>query len=70
MACVGSIAKAMGPPMELHVRSLLDAMFSAGLSATLVEALEQITARQARIYRNISIRYYSGIYSIEDFDLR
>uniref|UniRef100_A0A5B7BS83 Serine/threonine-protein kinase TOR n=1 Tax=Davidia involucrata TaxID=16924 RepID=A0A5B7BS83_DAVIN len=43
LACVGSIAKAMGPAMEPHVRSLLDAMFSAGLSSTLVEALEQIT---------------------------
>ncbi|XP_059653076.1 serine/threonine-protein kinase TOR-like isoform X1 [Cornus florida] len=44
LACVGSIAKAMGPPMEPHVRSLLDAMFSTGLSSTLVESLEQITA--------------------------
>ncbi|KAL3621059.1 hypothetical protein CASFOL_035971 [Castilleja foliolosa] len=43
LACVGNIAKAMGPSMEPHVRSLLDAMFSAGLSHTLVEALENIT---------------------------
>nr|XP_016452140.1 PREDICTED: serine/threonine-protein kinase TOR-like [Nicotiana tabacum] len=43
LACVGNIAKAMGPAMEPHVRGLLDAMFSAGLSLTLVEALEQIT---------------------------
>lgn len=43
LACVGSIAKALGPIMESHVRGLLDAMFSAGLSFTLVEALEQIT---------------------------
>ncbi|XP_062176298.1 serine/threonine-protein kinase TOR isoform X2 [Alnus glutinosa] len=43
LACVGSIAKAMGPAMEPHVRGLLDVMFSAGLSLTLVEALEQIT---------------------------
>ncbi|XAR52952.1 Non-specific serine/threonine protein kinase [Bertholletia excelsa] len=43
LVCVGSIAKAMGPTMEPHVRGLLDAMFSAGLSFTLVEALEQIT---------------------------
>ncbi|KAA8545737.1 hypothetical protein F0562_020812 [Nyssa sinensis] len=42
LACVGSIAKAMGPAMEPHVRSLLDAMFSAGLSSTLVQALDQI----------------------------
>ncbi|KAL6964512.1 non-specific serine,threonine protein kinase [Sarracenia purpurea var. burkii] len=42
LACVGSIAKAMGPAMEPHVRGLLDVMFSAGLSSTLVEALEQI----------------------------
>ncbi|KAJ4958930.1 hypothetical protein NE237_026041 [Protea cynaroides] len=43
LACVGSFAKAMGPAMEPHVRGLLDAMFSAGLSRTLVEALELIT---------------------------
>ncbi|XP_076915399.1 serine/threonine-protein kinase TOR-like [Bidens hawaiensis] len=43
LACVGNIAKAMGPTMETHVCSLLDAMFSAGLSAVLVESLEQIT---------------------------
>ncbi|KAK2968905.1 hypothetical protein RJ640_018597, partial [Escallonia rubra] len=43
LACVGNIAKSMGPAMEPHVCGLLDAMFSAGLSFTLVEALEQIT---------------------------
>ncbi|KAK7819826.1 serine/threonine-protein kinase tor, partial [Quercus suber] len=43
LACVGSIAKAMGTVMEPHVRGLFDVMFSAGLSPTLVEALEQIT---------------------------
>ncbi|MCD7451638.1 hypothetical protein HAX54_012900, partial [Datura stramonium] len=43
LACVGNIAKAMGPTMEPHVRGLLDCMFSAGLSLTLVEALEQIS---------------------------
>ncbi|KAF8410286.1 hypothetical protein HHK36_002811 [Tetracentron sinense] len=43
LACVGSFAKAMGPAMEPHVRVLLDAMFSAGLSPTLVESLEQIS---------------------------
>lgn len=39
----------MGPAMEPHVRGLLDVMFSAGLSSTLVEALEQITVRYAAI---------------------
>ncbi|ERM95810.1 serine/threonine-protein kinase TOR isoform X2 [Amborella trichopoda] len=43
LACVGSLANAMGPAMEPHVRSLLDVMFSAGLSLTLVDALQQIT---------------------------
>ncbi|KAL8151366.1 LOW QUALITY PROTEIN: hypothetical protein V2J09_021174 [Rumex salicifolius] len=43
LACVGSIAKAMGPAMEPHIRSLLDAMFSGGLSSHLVKALEQIS---------------------------
>lgn len=47
LACVGNIAKAMGPSMEPYVRSLLDAMFSVGLSSTLVEALEHITARSS-----------------------
>lgn len=31
LACVGSIAKAMGPAMEPHVRGLLDIMFSTAL---------------------------------------
>ncbi|KAK9943789.1 hypothetical protein M0R45_009385 [Rubus argutus] len=43
LACVGNIAKAMGPAMEHDVCGLLDVMFSAGLSPTLVEALEKIT---------------------------
>ncbi|GMH23702.1 hypothetical protein Nepgr_025545 [Nepenthes gracilis] len=43
LACVGSIAKAMGPSMEPHIRGLLDSMFSSGLSPHLVDALEQIT---------------------------
>ncbi|XP_004292060.1 PREDICTED: serine/threonine-protein kinase TOR [Fragaria vesca subsp. vesca] len=43
LACVGNIAKAMGPAMEHDVRGLLDVMFAAGLSSTLVEALEKIT---------------------------
>ncbi|KAJ6385559.1 hypothetical protein OIU77_028693 [Salix suchowensis] len=43
LVCVGNIAKAMGPAMEPFVRSLLDVMFSAGLSSTLVDALEQIS---------------------------
>ena len=47
MACVGNIAKALGPAMEHDVRGLLDVMFAAGLSATLVEALEKITTRYA-----------------------
>lgn len=45
LACIGSIAKAMGSVMEPHVRGLLDVMFFAGLSPTLVEALKQITLR-------------------------
>ena len=32
LACVGNIAKTMGPTMEPHVRDLLDSMFSSGLS--------------------------------------
>uniref|UniRef100_A0A0D9WE66 Serine/threonine-protein kinase TOR n=1 Tax=Leersia perrieri TaxID=77586 RepID=A0A0D9WE66_9ORYZ len=44
ISCVGSFAKAMGSAMEPHIRGgLLDAMFSAGLSDKLVEALESIS---------------------------
>ncbi|CAM0955895.1 unnamed protein product [Alopecurus aequalis] len=44
ITCVGSFAKAMGLAMERHIRGgLLDAMFSAGLSDKLVEALESIS---------------------------
>jgi FKBP12-rapamycin complex-associated protein len=52
LACVGNIAKAMGPAMEHDVRGLLDVMFSAGLSPTLVEALEKITTRYTGLYMN------------------
>ncbi|XP_052193242.1 serine/threonine-protein kinase TOR isoform X2 [Diospyros lotus] len=56
LACVGNIAKAMGPAMEPHVRGLLDAMFSAGLSSTLVEALEQITISIPLLLPTIQVR--------------
>ncbi|PHT56290.1 Serine/threonine-protein kinase TOR [Capsicum baccatum] len=63
LACVGNIAKAMGPTMEPHVRGLLDSMFSFRLSLTLVEALEQITESiplllptiQSRLLKCISV---------------
>ncbi|KAI8028412.1 Serine/threonine-protein kinase TOR [Camellia lanceoleosa] len=56
LACVGNIAKAMGPAMEPHVRGLLDAMFSAGLSFTLVEALERITVSIPSLLPTIQVR--------------
>lgn len=56
LACVGNIAKAMGPSMEPHVRSLLDAMFSVGLSSTLVEALENITASIPSLLPTLQVR--------------
>ncbi|EYU37539.1 hypothetical protein ABFS82_02G047600 [Erythranthe guttata] len=56
LACVGNLAKAMGPSMEPHVRSLLDAMFSVGLSSTLVEALENITASIPSLLPTIQVR--------------
>ncbi|KAK4438010.1 Serine/threonine-protein kinase TOR [Sesamum alatum] len=56
LACVGNIAKAMGASMEPHVRSLLDAMFSVGLSSTLVEALENITASIPSLLPTIQVR--------------
>ncbi|KAL8541637.1 hypothetical protein ACS0TY_002778 [Phlomoides rotata] len=56
LACVGNIAKAMGPSMEPHVRSLMDAMFSVGLSSTLVEALENVTASCPSLLPTIQVR--------------
>ncbi|KAL3843837.1 hypothetical protein ACJIZ3_001240 [Penstemon smallii] len=56
LACVGNIAKAMGTPMEPYVRSLLDSMFSAGLSFTLVEALERITISIPSLLPTIQMR--------------
>ncbi|EPS72515.1 hypothetical protein M569_02243, partial [Genlisea aurea] len=56
LACVGNISKAMGPPMEPHVRSLLDAMFYSGLSTSLVEALENITASIPSLLPTIQAR--------------
>ncbi|KAI6701523.1 hypothetical protein NL676_015847 [Syzygium grande] len=56
LACVGNIAKAMGPKMESHVRGLLDVMFSAGLSPTLVEALEKITSSIPSMLPTIQVR--------------
>jgi hypothetical protein len=53
LACVGNIAKAMKTAMEPYVRSLLDVMLSAGLSPTLVEALEQISDRYGVPFNNL-----------------
>ncbi|XP_038877544.1 serine/threonine-protein kinase TOR isoform X2 [Benincasa hispida] len=61
LACVGSIAKAMGPAMESHVRGLLDVMFSAGLSPTLVESLEQITISIPTLLPSIQERLLDSI---------
>ncbi|PHT28666.1 hypothetical protein CQW23_31722 [Capsicum baccatum] len=66
LACVGNIAKAMGPTMEPHVRGLLDSMFSFGLSLTLVEALEQITESIPPLLPTIQnrlLKYISAILS-------
>ncbi|CAA6660213.1 unnamed protein product [Spirodela intermedia] len=56
LACVGSFANAMKTAMEPHVRALLDAMFSSGLSPTLVEALEQITVSIPSLLSNVQER--------------
>ncbi|EEF44132.1 fkbp-rapamycin associated protein, putative [Ricinus communis] len=61
LACVGNIAKAMGPHMEQHVRNLLEVMFSAGLSSTLVEALEQITISIPSLLPTIQDRLLDSI---------
>ncbi|KAK4476961.1 hypothetical protein RD792_016131 [Penstemon davidsonii] len=56
LACVGNIANAMGDPVEPYVRSLLDAMFSIGLSLTLVEALERISISIPSLLPTIQVR--------------
>ncbi|KAJ4823015.1 hypothetical protein Tsubulata_009220, partial [Turnera subulata] len=61
LACVGNIAKAMGPPMENYVRDLLDIMLSAGLSPTLVEALENITVSIPSLLPTIQDRLLDSI---------
>ncbi|PHT28663.1 Serine/threonine-protein kinase TOR [Capsicum baccatum] len=66
LACVGNIAKPMGPTMEPHARGLLDSMYSSGLSLTLVEALEQITENIPPLLPTIQnrlLQYISAILS-------
>ncbi|GAB2292090.1 hypothetical protein Dimus_026338 [Dionaea muscipula] len=63
LACIGSIAKAMGPAMESHIRGLLDVMFSTGLSPQLVEALEQITISIPSLLPTIQDRLIESIYT-------
>ncbi|KAL9244759.1 hypothetical protein vseg_018491 [Gypsophila vaccaria] len=64
LACVGSIAKAMGQDMEPHVRGLLDAMFSAGLSSQLVEALDQISISIPSLLATIQDRLLESISTV------
>ncbi|KAG8650537.1 serine/threonine-protein kinase TOR isoform X2 [Manihot esculenta] len=64
LACVGNIAKAMGTVMEPYVRNLLEVMFSAGLSSTLVEALEQITISIPSLLPTIQERLLESISSV------
>ncbi|KAF6153004.1 hypothetical protein GIB67_021609 [Kingdonia uniflora] len=61
LSCVGSFAKAMGPAMEPHIRSLLDVMYSSGLSPTLVETLEQITISIPSLLPTIQERLLEAI---------
>ncbi|KAF6172500.1 hypothetical protein GIB67_007013 [Kingdonia uniflora] len=61
LSCVGSFAKAMGPAMELHIRSLLDVMYSSGLSPRLVETLEQITVSIPSLLPTIQERLLGAI---------
>ncbi|CAM8904260.1 unnamed protein product [Rhodiola kirilowii] len=61
LTCVGNIAKAMGPTVEPYVRTLLDAMFSGGLSPALVEALEQISLSIPSLLSTIQDRLLDSI---------
>lgn len=64
VSCVGNIAKAMGSSVESHVRGLLDVMFSAGLSLTLVEALKQITVSIPSLLPTVQVRLLECISSV------
>ncbi|CAN6449978.1 unnamed protein product [Victoria cruziana] len=64
LACVGSFASAMGSEMEPYVRSLMDSMFSSGLSPTLVEALERITSSIPSLLPIIQVRLLECISTV------
>lgn len=61
LVCIGSLAKAMGPAMEKHVRGLLDAMFAPGLTPTLVEALESIVSSLPTLLSTVQERLLDSI---------
>ena len=42
LTCVSMMAKAIGPPLVGYMHDLLDPMFSAGLSRTLIDALTEV----------------------------
>lgn len=48
LACVGQLARAVGPDYTEHARSLLEPLFQGGLSPILVESLAQIASRYGR----------------------
>ncbi|KAL2621813.1 hypothetical protein R1flu_002018 [Riccia fluitans] len=61
LACIGSLAKALGPDMEEPVRSLLELMFQCGLSPTLVEALKQISSSMPSLLPQVQERLLESI---------
>jgi hypothetical protein len=42
LTCVSMMAKAIGPPLVGYMHDLLDPMFSAGLTRTLIDALTEV----------------------------
>ncbi|XP_006361567.1 serine/threonine-protein kinase TOR-like isoform X2 [Solanum tuberosum] len=64
LACVGHIAKAMGPTMEPHVRGLLDPMFSTRFSVTLVDSLELLSESIPPLLLTIHNRLFECISAI------
>ena len=51
--CISMLARAVGPQIETEVKSLLDQMFSAGLSAELTSALKVLAMEIPKLQRDI-----------------
>ncbi len=51
--CISMLTRAVGPKLEKDMKSLLDQMFSAGLSPELTSALKCLAAEIPNLQRDI-----------------